>query len=37
MRARHKLYERLGMPPDATVDFDAAEAYYYGIESGDKT
>jgi regulator of RNase E activity RraA len=28
MRARRKLYDRLGMPPDATVDFAAVEAYY---------
>ncbi len=28
MRARRKLYERLGMEPDETVDFEAVEAYY---------
>lgn len=28
MRARHRLYERLGMTSDATVDFEAVEAYY---------
>jgi regulator of RNase E activity RraA len=28
MRARRKLYERLGMTPDATVDYEAVEAYY---------
>jgi len=28
MRGRRKLYERLGMPPDETVDYEAVEAYY---------
>jgi regulator of RNase E activity RraA len=28
MRARRGLYQRLNMPPDATVDFEAVEAYY---------
>jgi len=28
MRARRKLYERLGMPPDATVDYEAVEEHY---------
>ncbi|OGG54658.1 MAG: 4-hydroxyphenylacetate isomerase [Candidatus Handelsmanbacteria bacterium RIFCSPLOWO2_12_FULL_64_10] len=28
MRARRKLYERLGMPPDETVDSETVEAYY---------
>lgn len=28
MRARRALYDRLGMAPDATVDFEAVEAYY---------
>jgi regulator of RNase E activity RraA len=28
MRARRKHYERLGMAPDATVDYEAVEAYY---------
>ena len=28
MRARRKLYDRLGMKPDETVDFEAVEAYY---------
>jgi regulator of RNase E activity RraA len=28
MRARRGLYEKLGMKPDATVDHEAAEAYY---------
>lgn len=28
MRARRKLYDRLGMEPDETVDFDTVEAYY---------
>src|SRR5947207_13768632 len=31
MRARRRLYERLGMAPDATVDFEAVEAYYADI------
>jgi len=28
MRARRRLYERLGMPFDETVDHEAVEAYY---------
>lgn len=28
MRARHSLYERLGMQPDSTVDYEMVEAYY---------
>lgn len=28
MRARRKLYDRLGMTPDATVDYETVEAYY---------
>lgn len=28
MRGRRKLYERLGMAPDETVDVEAVEAYY---------
>jgi regulator of RNase E activity RraA len=28
MRARRKLYERLGMTPDPTVDYEMVEAYY---------
>jgi regulator of RNase E activity RraA len=28
MRARRKLYDRLGMAPDATVDYESVEAYY---------
>jgi regulator of RNase E activity RraA len=28
MRARRKRYENLGMPLDATVDYDSVEAYY---------
>jgi regulator of RNase E activity RraA len=28
MKARRRLYERLNMPPDATVDVEAVEAYY---------
>lgn len=31
MRARRNRYERLGMPPDSTVDFDAVEAYYAAL------
>lgn len=31
MRARRKLYERLKMTPDATVDYEAVEAYYAGL------
>jgi 4-hydroxy-4-methyl-2-oxoglutarate aldolase len=32
MRARHRLYERLGMPPDHTVDYKAVEAYYHELD-----
>jgi regulator of RNase E activity RraA len=28
MRGRRRLYERLGMPPDETVDVEMVEAYY---------
>lgn len=28
MRGRRRLYERLGMPPDETVDVETVEAYY---------
>jgi len=28
MKGRRRLYERLGMPPDETVDFETVEAYY---------
>lgn len=28
MRARRARYERLGMAPDETVDYEAVEAYY---------
>ncbi len=28
MRGRRRLYERLGMTPDETVDYEAVEAYY---------
>jgi 4-hydroxy-4-methyl-2-oxoglutarate aldolase len=31
MRARRKLYDRLGMEPDETVDFEAVEAYYANL------
>jgi len=31
MRARRARYERLGMEPDSTVDFDAVEAYYANL------
>lgn len=33
MRARRKLYERLGLPPDETVDYETVEAYYRQFES----
>lgn len=32
MRGRRKLYERLGMAPDATVDYETVEAYYAQLE-----
>jgi 4-hydroxy-4-methyl-2-oxoglutarate aldolase len=32
MRGRRRLYERLGMTPDATVDYDTVEAYYSQFE-----
>lgn len=32
MRARRKLYERLGMAPDATVDCEAVERYYSELD-----
>lgn len=32
MRGRRKLYERLGMTPDETVDYETIEAYYAGLE-----
>jgi 4-hydroxy-4-methyl-2-oxoglutarate aldolase len=32
MRARRRIYERLGTPPDATVDSEAVEAYYRDLE-----
>ena len=32
MRGRRKLYERLGMTPDATVDFETVEAYYNQLQ-----
>jgi regulator of RNase E activity RraA len=35
MRARRRLYERLGMEPDATVDFEVVEAYYRDLAGGD--
>jgi regulator of RNase E activity RraA len=31
MRARRALYDRLGMTPDATVDYEAVERYYAGL------
>lgn len=34
MRARHRLYERLGMTPDATVDYETVERYYAQLPSG---
>lgn len=33
MRGRRGLYERLGMAPDETVDFEAVEAYYRDLEA----
>lgn len=33
MRARRKLYERLGMTPDETVDYETVEAYYATLDS----
>lgn len=33
MRGRRGLYERLGMTPDETVDFEAVEAYYRDLEA----
>jgi regulator of RNase E activity RraA len=32
MRARRKHYERLGMPLDATVDYETVEAYYAQLQ-----
>ena len=32
MRARHRLYDRLGMTPDATVDVERVEAYYRDLD-----
>jgi len=32
MRGRRKLYERLGMAPDETVDYEAVEAYYRQLD-----
>jgi regulator of RNase E activity RraA len=32
MRARRRHYETLGKQPDSTVDFEAIEAYYAGLE-----
>jgi 4-hydroxy-4-methyl-2-oxoglutarate aldolase len=34
MRARKKHYERLGMAPDSTVDFEAVETYYSQLDGG---
>lgn len=33
MRGRRKLYEKLGMTPDNTVDFETVEAYYRQLHS----
>lgn len=33
MRARRRLYERLGMPLDATVDYERVEAYYAALDA----
>lgn len=35
MRARRRLYERLGRAPDATVDYETVEAYYRDLNPGD--
>lgn len=32
MNARRRLYDRLGMPPDETVDVETVEAYYAELE-----
>ena len=32
MRARRRHYERLGMPLDATVDYEAVDSYYSGLD-----
>lgn len=32
MRGRRRLYERLGIPFDSTVDYEAVEAYYAQLE-----
>jgi len=32
MRGRRALYQRLGMTPDETVDFETVEAYYRQVE-----
>ena len=32
MRGRRRLYERLGMAPDETVDYETVEAYYQQFE-----
>ena len=32
MRGRRRLYDKLGMEPDETVDFEAVEAYYRGLD-----
>ena len=34
MRARRGLYEKLGMPPDETVDVERVEAYFAGLSDG---
>lgn len=33
MRTRRQLYERLGMKPDHTVDYETVERYYAGLEA----
>lgn len=33
MRARRATYERLGMPLDATVDYETVEAYYASLDA----
>ena len=34
MRARRKYYDRLNMPPDETVDYEAVEAYFREVDGG---
>lgn len=36
MHSRAKLYEKLGLPKDATVDYAAVESYYAGLGGNDE-